>query len=92
MPVYLEKIPEEKNAPPRPATWRWLMFGAAVLLVGMGLTFLFWQGDRFGPRFWFLALVLPVLIWGAIFSTRRAGYTLQRVGQNSANRVINARP
>ncbi|KAB8311651.1 hypothetical protein EH228_09680 [Erwinia endophytica] len=91
MPVVLEKIPEKKARPPRPVIRRWLIFGAAVLISGMGLTFLFWQGERSGPGFWLFAVVLPLLIWGAMFSARRAGYKYQCVGQDAANRTIKVR-
>lgn len=91
MPVILERIPEKKPKPPRPITRHWLMFGVAILAVGMGLTFLFWQGERSGPEFWLFAVVLPVLFWGALFSARRAGYKYKRVGQDVANRTIKAR-
>lgn len=91
MPVVLERIPEKKAKPPRPQTRHWLIFGAAVLTSGMGLTFLFWQGERSGPGFWFFALVLPVLLWGTMFTARRAGYKYQCVGQDKANRTIKAR-
>ncbi|WP_336215325.1 hypothetical protein [Enterobacter sp. P82] len=91
MPVILERIPEKKTRPPRPITLRWLIFGVVVLAVGAGLTFLFWQGERSGPGFWLFAVALPVLIWGAIFSARRAGYKYLRVGQDAANRTINTR-
>jgi len=91
MPVVLEKIPEKKARPPRPTTRRWLNFGVVVLITGMGLTFLFWQGERTDPGFWLFAFVLPLLIWGALFSARRAGYKYQCVGQYKANRTIKAR-
>ncbi|QBC01253.1 hypothetical protein [Enterobacter cloacae] len=91
MPVILERIPEKKTKPPRPVTRRWLIFGVLVLAVGMGLTFLFWQGERSGPGFWLFAVVLPVLFWGAMFSARRAGYKYKSVGQDAANRRIKAR-
>ncbi len=91
MPVILERIPEKKVKPPRPVTRRWLIFGVVVLAVGMGLTFLFWQGERSGPGFWLFAVVLPVLLWGAMFSARRAGYKYKSVGQDAANRTIKAR-
>lgn len=91
MPVILERIPEKKAKPPRPITRRWLIFGVVVLAVGMGLTFLFWKGERSGPGFWLFAVVLPVLLWGAMFSARRAGYKYKSVGQDAANRTIKAR-
>ncbi|MFU9139057.1 hypothetical protein [Erwinia tasmaniensis] len=91
MPVILGRIPEKKARPPRPITRRWLIFGAAVLISGMGLTFLFWQGERTVPGFWLFAVVLPILLWGSMFSARRAGYKYQCVGQDKANRTINAR-
>jgi len=91
MPIILERIPEKKAKPPRPVTSRWLIFGVMVLAVGMGLTFLFWEGERSGPRFWLFAVVLPVLLWGAMFSARRAGYKYRCVGQDAANRTIKAR-
>ncbi len=91
MPVVLERIPEKKTKPPRPVTSRWLIFGAAVLITGMGLTFLFWQGERSGPGFWLFAIVLPVLIWGAMFSARRTGYKYLSVGQDATNRTVKAR-
>ncbi|VEA64684.1 Uncharacterised protein [Serratia plymuthica] len=91
MPVVLERIPEKKTKPPRPVTSRWLIFGAAVLISGMGLTFLFWQGERSGPGFWLFAIVLPVLIWGAMFSARRTGYKYLSVGQDATNRTVKAR-
>lgn len=91
MPVVLEKIPDKKAKPPRPVTRRWLIFGLIVLIVGMGLTFLFWQGERSGPGFWLFAVVLPVLTWGAMFSARRAGYQYRSVGQYTANKTIKAR-
>ncbi|VEA72977.1 Uncharacterised protein [Serratia rubidaea] len=85
MPVILERIPEKRAKPPRPVTRRWLIFGVVVLAVGMGLTFLFWEGERSGSGFWLFAVVLPLLLWGAIFSARRAGYKYQSVGQDAAN-------
>lgn len=91
MPVVLESIPVKKTRPPRPVTRRWLIFGAAILMMGMGLTFLFWQGERSGPGFWLFAAVLPVLLWGAMFSARRAGYKYQSVGQDATNSTIDAR-
>ncbi|WP_416260550.1 hypothetical protein [Gibbsiella quercinecans] len=91
MPVILERISEKKAKPPRPVTSRWLIFGVVVLAVGMGLTFLFWHGERSGPGFWLFAVVLPVLLWGAMFSARRAGYKYKSVGQDAANRRIKAR-
>lgn len=91
MPVILEQIPEKKAKPPRPATSRWLIFGVVVLAVGMGLTFLFWEGERSGPGFWLFAAVLPALLWGTLFSARRAGYKYRSVGQDAANRRIEAR-
>lgn len=91
MPVILERIPEKKAKPPRPLTRRWLIFGAAILLTGMGLTLLFWQGERSGPGFWLFAVVLPVLCWGTMFSLRRAGYKYQSVGHDAANRTIKTR-
>ncbi|BFO09468.1 hypothetical protein FS595_08505 [Serratia rubidaea] len=91
MPVILERIPEKRAKPPRPVTRRWLIFGVVVLAVGMGLTFLFWEGERSGSGFWLFAVVLPLLLWGAIFSARRAGYKYQSVGQDAANRRIEAR-
>lgn len=91
MPVVLERIPEKRARPPRPVTRRWLISGAAALITGMGLTLLFWQGERAGPVFWLFAIVLPVCLWGAMFSARRAGYKFQRVGQYSANRTIDTR-
>ncbi|MEG1121698.1 MAG: hypothetical protein RR184_14000 [Citrobacter sp.] len=91
MPVILERIPEKKAKPPRPLTRRWLIFGAIVLIAGMGLTFLFWQGERSGPGFWLFVVVLPVLLWGAMFSLRRAGYKYLSVGQYTANKTIQAR-
>lgn len=91
MPVVLEKIPKKKTKPPRPLTRRWLIFGAIVLSTGMGLTFLFWQGERSGPGFWLFAVVLPVLLWGAMFSLRRAGYKYKSVGQDATNRRIKTR-
>lgn len=91
MPVILERIPAKKAKPPRPATRHWLIFGVVVLAMGMGLTFLFWSGERSDPGFWFFAVVLPVLIWGVLFSARRAGYKYKSVGQDAANRTIKAR-
>lgn len=91
MPVILERIPEKKARPPRPLTRLWLIFGAIVLSMGMGLTLLFWQGERSGPGFWLFAVVLPALLWGAMFSLRRAGYKYKSVGQDAANRRIRAR-
>ncbi|CAK9886240.1 MAG: hypothetical protein XXXJIFNMEKO3_02668 [Candidatus Erwinia impunctatus] len=91
MPVILEKIPENRVKPPRPITRHWCIFGVGALVVGMGLTFLFWQGERSGIGFWFFAVVLPVLLWGTLFSARRAGYKYQRVGQDAANRTIKSR-
>lgn len=91
MPVVLERIPEKKAKPPRPLTRRWLIYGAIVLITGMGLTFLFWQGERSGPGFWLFAVVLPVLLWGAMFSLRRAGYKYLSVGQYTANKTIKTR-
>ncbi|CCP05895.1 hypothetical protein BN440_0844 [Erwinia amylovora MR1] len=91
MPVVLERIPEKKARPRRPVTRRWLIFGAAVLISGMGLTFLFWQGERSGPGFWLFAVMLPVLIWGAMFTARRAGYKYLSVAQDKANRTLKAR-
>lgn len=91
MPVILERIPEKKAKPPRPLTRRWLIFGAIVLAAGMGLTLLFWQGERSGPGFWLFAVVLPVLLWGAMFSLRRAGYKYLSVGQYTANKTIQTR-
>ncbi|MFB5171472.1 hypothetical protein AAIO65_02365 [Erwinia amylovora] len=85
MPVVLEMLPEKKARPRRPVTRRWLIFGAAVLISGMGLTFRFWQGERSGPGFWLFALVLPVLIWGGMFTARRAGYKYLSVAQDAAN-------
>lgn len=91
MPVILERIPEKKAKPPRPRTRRWLIFGAIVLITGMGLTFLLWQGERSGPGFWLFAVVLPALLWGAMFSLRRAGYKYLSVGQYTANKTIQTR-
>jgi hypothetical protein len=91
MPVILERIPEKKAKPPRPVTSRWLIFGGVVLAVGLVLTFLFWQGERSDPGFWLFAVVLPVLLWGAMFSARRAGYKYLSAGQDAANRTINTR-
>lgn len=91
MPVILERIPEKKARPARPVTRRWLVFGLVVLAIGTGLTFLFWKGERTGSEFWFFAAVLPVLLWGAMFSARRAGYKYKSVGQDAANRTIKAR-
>lgn len=53
--------------------------------------FLLWQGERPGSGFWLFAFVLPVLIWGAMFTARRAGYKYLSVGQDAANRTIKAR-
>lgn len=91
MPVILERIPEKKAKPPRPDTRRWLIFGVVLLAVGIGLTVLLWQGERTGPGFWLFAVVLPILLWGAMFSARRAGYKYKSVGQDAANRTIQAR-
>lgn len=91
MPVELERIPEIKPKPPRPVTLRWLVFGIVVLLIWMGVTFLFWQGSREGGRFWFLALALPLLLWGMVFVVRRGGYKLLSVGSESANQARDRR-
>ncbi len=85
MPVVLERIPEKKARPRRPVTRRWLIFGAAVLISGMGLTFLFWQCERSGPGFWLFALVLPVLIWGAMFTCVRIFLTSSIFGAENSS-------
>lgn len=85
MPVELERIPDQKPKPSRPATLRWLIFGVVLILAWMGGAFLFWQGSREGGRFWFLALALPLLLWGMAFVFRRGGYKLLSVGSESAN-------
>ncbi|MDK9605812.1 hypothetical protein [Lelliottia wanjuensis] len=91
MPVILERIPEKKVKPPRPLAGRWLIFGAILLATDLGGTFLFWHGERSGPGFWLFAVVLPVLLWGAMFSLRRAGYKYLSVGQYMANKTIKNR-
>lgn len=86
MPVNLDVIPDKAPDIKRPVTFRWVMAGGGILLIGMGATLWFWQGERTGFKFWFVAICLPVLCWASLFALRRVGYKLERVGTHSWNK------
>jgi hypothetical protein len=78
MPVELERIPAQEKLPPRPRFKRWLLLGIVMLLSGVAVTFLFWQGTRSGAAFWGLATGLPVVFWSLLVIGRYFGYALLR--------------
>ncbi|WP_114191652.1 hypothetical protein [Edaphovirga cremea] len=86
MPVNLDAIPDKAPDIQRPFTFRWVMAGVIIFLIGVGITLWFWQGERTGFKFWFAAICLPVLSWGSLFALRRVGYKLERVGTHSWNK------
>lgn len=86
MPVNLDAIPDKAPDIQRPRTVRWVIAAVIILLTGVGLTLWFWQGARTGFKFWFAAIFLPVLAWGSLFTLRRVGYKLERVGIHSWNK------
>lgn len=86
MPVNLDIIPAKAPDIRRPVTIRWVMFGVVIFLLGVGATLWFWQGERTGLKFWFAATCLPALIWGCLFTLRRAAYKLECVGTASWNK------
>lgn len=85
MPVWLDAIPEKAPKVLRPATRRWLLFLALLMLVGIALAFWNWSGERSGFVFWFTALGLPFCSWGLIFSIRRFAYKAGQVAAESRN-------
>lgn len=86
MPVNLDVIPDKAPDIDRPVTSRWVMAGFVIFLVGVGITLWLWQGERTGFKFWFATICLPVLIWGSLFTLRRVGFKLERVGATSWNK------
>ncbi|EGT5656543.1 hypothetical protein JD793_002682 [Citrobacter braakii] len=86
MPVDLDAIPDKAPEVKRPVTLRWVITGVVIVLSGIGLTLWFWQGERSGFKFWYSAICLPVLFWGALFAVRRVGYKLECVANHSWNR------
>lgn len=87
MPVYLDAIPDKTPDIRRPVTRRWIILGVIIFLVGIGGAGWLWQGERVGQKFWFTVLVFPTLIWGSLFTLRRIGYKLERVGMYSWNKA-----
>lgn len=91
MPVELSRIRLPQKKPPRPRTRRWLIFGVFLLVVTAGAVILLWKGERTGIHFWVLAVVMPVLVWGALFIGRRTGYKLKGRGAYANNKIIEHR-
>ncbi len=86
MPVNLDSIPDKALDIQRPITFRWVMAGVIIFIIGISIILWFWQGERTGLKFWFITIFLPALSWLSFFALRRIGYKLERIGNHSWNK------
>ncbi|WP_449104521.1 hypothetical protein [Pseudomonas mohnii] len=87
MPIDLRVLPERREPPSPPGTWRWCLVVLACVVLGAGLMFLLWPRGQAQMSLWFwcCVVVFPLMSGLLLFAFRRLVYERQRDFADSWN-------